>query len=105
MPCITRGGTEIIRWDKNKNIYRGLVPLVPAVPANYTIPGRRFFRCATYDLSLRKLVGDHRRISRYSRDSWDKVSTDNSISVPLDNSIAKQMGQMGHNTPLFGRNP
>jgi len=39
MPCITIGGTEIIRWDKNKNIYRGLVPLVPAVPANYTILG------------------------------------------------------------------
>ena len=90
---------------QNKNIYRGLVPLVPAVPGNYTIPGREFFSCATYDLSLRKQVGDHRGIRRYSRDSRDKVSTDNFISVPLDNSTAKQMGQTGQDRLLFGRNP
>ena len=50
-----RDGTEIIRWDKNKIINRGLVPLVPAVPANYTIPGREFFiGCATYVVCISK---------------------------------------------------
>jgi hypothetical protein len=48
--CTTRDGTEIIRCDKNKIIYRGLVPPVSAVPANYTIQGRKFFGCCvTYN--------------------------------------------------------
>ena len=54
--CATRNGTEIIRRYKNKIICRGLVPLVSAVPANHTIPGREFFRwVCEYDLPLRKI--------------------------------------------------
>jgi hypothetical protein len=51
----TRDGTKIIRRYKNKNIYKGLVPLVPAVPANYTIPGPEFFgQRATYGVCILK---------------------------------------------------
>lgn len=48
---VINGGIYRKRWDRiisrdnDKNIYRGLVPRVPTVPANYTIPGREFFGC------------------------------------------------------------
>lgn len=35
--CTIRDRIEIIRWDKNKIIYRGLITPVSAVPANYTL--------------------------------------------------------------------
>ena len=40
-----------------------------------------------------KTRGAYRGITRYSRDSRYKVSTDNFISVPLDNSIKNLVGQ------------
>jgi len=43
-----------------------------------------------------KTRGTYRGITRYRRDSRDKVSNDNFITVPLDNSVTKQMGQTGH---------
>ena len=98
-----RGGTEIIRRYKNKNIYRGLVPPVPAVPANYTIPGREFFGCCvTYIMHApEKTRGAYRWITRYNRDSRDNVSTDNFISVPLDNSLKNQVGQSAQGWDSF----
>jgi hypothetical protein len=98
--CTIRDETEIIRWDKNKNIYRGLVPPVPAVPANYTIPAGSFssdvrhMACASQ--KTKGAYGWITRDSRDSRDSRDKVSTDNLISVPLDNFLENLVGQSRH---------
>ena len=47
------------------------------VQPHHTVFTRDFIRCAAYSVQLIKLVQAYRGITRYSRDSRDKVSNDN----------------------------
>ena len=56
---------------------------------HHMIFARYLIRCVAYNLQPRKLMQANGWIRWYSLDSWHKVSTDNSISVPLDNFLEK----------------
>lgn len=104
MFCTARSGTDIVMWDKNKISYRGLVPLVPDVPLISHIPCLRIFGGRViYRLQFRKPVGSYGGNRRDIRDIRYKVSQDNSISVPPNNSTTKLMGQPGQCADLIGR--
>ena len=124
--CTTNNWTDILPWDKNKNINRRCVPYVPRVSCFHTL--YRSEKKCNYDtysrvkrvfyyilkifiINLFRLYHTHHKSlfviwggkERDRRDRWDIKSIATFISVPLENYEKDMMGQTVHRVCQFGR--
>ena len=124
--CTTNNWTDILPWDKNKNINRRCVPYVPRVSCFHTL--YRSEKKCNYDTysgvkrvfyyrlkiiiiySFRlhhpihkSLIGIWGGKARDRRDRWDIESIATFISVPLENSEKSGAGQTRHRLRPSGR--